>query len=135
MKDYRKVVGPGGDRVHSKPCSRCKEVKEWTKYHSDQSKDDGLSSQCKKCRQFLQWLRRELDTQVPEIAQIIELLLDEWQNAESKLPKLGFCFLMFDVSEEGVLAYVADVERQGMIKTLQEFLEHLKKEETNAVDS
>lgn len=135
MKDPRKVVGPGGDRVHSKPCSRCKEVKEWTKYHSDQSKDDGLSSQCKKCRQFLQWLRRELDIQVPEIAQIIELLLEEWQSAESKLPKLGFCFLMFDVSEEGVLAYVADVERQGMIKTLQEFIEHLKKEETDAVDS
>jgi hypothetical protein len=42
---------------------------------------------------------------------------------------------MFDVSEEGVLAYVADVERQGMIKTLQEFIEHLKKEETDAVDS
>lgn len=74
--------------------------------------------------------------QIPEFATIIELLLDEWQKAAPKMPKLGFCFVMFNLNEDDLLAYVTDVKENKMIiEVLQKFLERLKKREANAVDS
>lgn len=61
-------------------------------------------------------LRQELERQCREIAEAIQHLMP---------PGAGFALLLFDMGEEGNMAYVSDARREDMLKALRELLQVL----------
>lgn len=62
---------------------------------------------------------------------IVEAILkDLGAELKRRMPAgMGFALLMFDYGADGSLFYIADAEREDMIKTMEEFIERNKKSE------
>lgn len=48
---------------------------------------------------------------------------------KSEIPGLGFCLLVFEFEKPGVSNYIANAQRQDMIKALKETIKRLESKE------
>lgn len=67
-----------------------------------------------------------LEQKCREIGKVISYAIEKTYGTQ----QVGFCLLLFDFGDGGHMSYISNAARADMIESLEELIEHLKKDPT-----